>query len=237
MALPKVLIFTPIYEAKDYCLDKFIEHADKINYPNKEHILVDNSKDKSYYYTLKNKLEPKGYKVYHIKRGNNSREALTRAQNFARKLALEDTKTRYVMSLESDIMVPEDIIQRLMRHAKNVVTAYYTIGNDNVRVPCITIPEFHENLGAYGTRLLKTYDEIAEYTNKGLKKVQAGGMGCCLIYKDIMEMFPFKYDPRYTSHSDVYFFNDCFNHNIEVFVDTDIQCPHDNSDWSLVKDA
>ena len=236
MLPPKVLIFTPIYDQKDYCLDKFVSYVSKINYPNKKHIFIDNSPSKKYYYQLKGKLEPLGFEVYHIKRGNNSREALTRAQNFARKIAI-DEGYNYLFSIESDIMVPMTVTQDLMKHSKDVVTAYYTIGNDKVRVPCITIPEYHENLGVYGTRLLKTQEEVNSFTRKGLQEVQAGGMGVCLMYIDVVKKFPFKYDPRYRSHSDVYFFTDCFNHNKKVFVDTDIICPHDNSDWSKVDDA
>jgi len=234
MQPPKVLLFTPIYEAKDYCLDKFISYAKKINYPNFKHILIDNSKTKQYYYNLKNKLEDTNIAVFHVSRGNNSREALTRAQNFARNIALKEDY-KYLMSLESDIMIPETIIQDLMIHGKDVVTAYYLIGT-KVKLPCITIPEYHENLGAFGTRLLKTHEEIAEYTDKGLKQVQAGGMGVCLIYIDVVKKFIFKYDPRFNGHSDVYFFTDCFNNNVRVFVDTNIKCPHDNSDWKNVKD-
>lgn len=232
--LPKVLVFTPIYEAKDYCLDKFLEQCGKLNYPNYEHIFVDNSATKKYYYDLQGKLKEHGIEVYHVARGNNSREALARAQQYARKKFLEGDY-EYLLSLESDIMAPEDTIQRLILACKPVVTGLYTIGNEKIRIPCITLKEFNQQLGAWGTRLLKP-EEFKQFRNSGLVSVAAGGMGVCLMKRHVVEKFPFYYDPRFTGHSDIYFFNDCLNNKIPVFVDTDLYCEHDNSDWMAVKD-
>lgn len=231
---PKVLIFTPIYKAKDYCLDEFVENAQKLTYSNYEHIFVDNSDTKQYYYELKQRLEPKGYKVFHVNRGNNSREALARAQNFARRYMLEGDY-KYFFSLESDIFPPENAIEELMKYVVPVVTGSYLIGTKKFKLPCITIAEFNEELGAWGSRLLKR-DELPQYTDKGLVRVQAGGMGCALIHRRVISKFKFTYDPRFQGHSDIYFFNACFNNKIPVFVNTSLHCRHENSDWSKVED-
>ena len=231
MDLPKVLVFTPIYEAKDYCLDMFIEHCKKINYPNYTHIFIDNSKGTSYV----KKLRSKGLKAYHIDRGGNSREALARSQIFARRKALDEGYD-YIFSLESDIMIPDGtIIQRLISTGKEVISGLYFIGTDQIRVPCITLPEFSEDLQAWGTRLL-TREEIPDYFNNGIVQVQAAGMGCCLIARRVIEKINFFYDPRFMGHSDIYFFNNCFENQIYVFVDTSYMCEHDNSNWQDVKD-
>jgi hypothetical protein len=227
--IPKVLIFTAIYDKKDYSMSKFLACARKINYPNFRHIFIDNSEDLEYF----TKLKRQGLDVYHVQRGNNTRESLARAQEFARILASNEDYD-YILSIESDIYVTPDVVQTLLFHAKDVVSAWYEIGTKEIRVPCITIAYFDEKIGAYGTRLLKP-DEFKEYTNNGLKVVQAAGMGCCLIYKSVFLRFPFTYDERFTGHSDIYFFNDCFNNKIPVFVDTDLRFEHENSDWSKVE--
>lgn len=232
MKLPKVLIFTAIYSAKDYCLDEFIKHAEALNYPNYRHIFIDNSADDSFYL----ELLTKGLDAHYVGRGNNSREAIARAQTFARRMAIEEGYD-YLFSLESDVMVPSDIISNLMKHTKPVVSGVYFIGDRHkgVRVPCITIPEWNDSLQAYGTRLLNR-DEFADYRNKGLQRVQAGSFGCCLIHRDIFKKIPFTYDPRFKGHSDIYFFNDCFRKQIPIYVDTDIYCDHQNEVWDNVKD-
>lgn len=228
---PKVLVFTPVYEKKDYCFDKFMSNAKKLTYPNFDHIIIDNSKTKDYYTSLKRR----GYKnVYHIERGNNTREALARAENFARKKAIEGGYD-YLFSLESDILCPPEIIETLMSHRKKVVTGLYMIGVNGVSIPCITVPEFSDKLQALGTRLLKR-EEIPKYQNAGLAQVHTGGLGCALIHRDIFTKYVFRYDPRYQSHSDVYFFSDLWNDQVPIYVDTDMYCDHDNSDWALVED-
>lgn len=234
MGLPKVLVFTPIYEAKDYCLFDFIESVKELTYPNFEHILIDNSVDKKYYLKLKKRYG--SMNIHHVSRGNNSREALARSANFARKYAIENGYD-YMLSLESDVFAPKEIIEGLMTWGKDVVTGLYFIGDRSkgVRVPCVTIAKWNDSLGAWGTRLLEP-KEWNDYLKKGLKQVQAGGFGACLIHKNVFERFSFYYDPRFQGHPDIYFFNQLFEAKIPVFVDTDMVCDHMNTNWSDVKD-
>lgn len=238
MKLPKVLVFTVTYAGKDYCLDEWLGYVKKLSYPNKRHIIIDNSNDNLVYYNkLKEKLTPLGIEVYHIERGNNSREAIARGQNFARKIALEEGYD-YLFSLESDIMCPPNIIESLMAWGVDIVTGLYLLGDKHdakVRIPCITVPEFHKELGAFGTRLLRP-EEWVEWTNKGIKQCQAGGMGCCLMSEYALRKTPFYYDTRFKGHSDIYFFNRMFELRVPVFIDTDCYCEHKNSDWSKVED-
>jgi hypothetical protein len=232
MGVPSVLIMTPIYDKKDYCLKKFLEHSNNISYPNKKHIFIDNSEGMDY----TKKLRKMGLIAYHVERGQNTRESLARAQNFGRRYAIEN-KFDYLFSLESDVMVHPDIIQRLMIHGKNVISGVYLIGapGQPIRIPCITLPEWHPELGAFGTRLLKP-EEWQEYVHKGIKQVQAAAFGCCLIHKSIFSTVTFYYDARFMGHSDVYFFNEMFKRREAVWVDTDLFCDHDNSDWAKVED-
>jgi hypothetical protein len=236
MKLPRVLIFTITYEGKEYARENFMSFINNINYPKEyyRHIIIDNSPTTEYYDKLVSLYGSEN--VFHTARGNNTREALARSQNFARNIAIKDNYD-YLFSIESDIMVPPTIIQRLLQHGMKVVSTLYFIGDRSIgqRVPCITLPEFFEDLGAWGSRLL-TLEEYPEYLNQGLKPVHAAGMGCCLIHKDVFKKFIFYYDPRVIGHSDIFFFQDCFIHKIPVYVDTDILCDHENSKWSDVKD-
>ena len=230
--LPKVLIFTVTYEGKDYCLEKFLKGLNGINYPNYKHVFIDNSHDEKY----SEKLKKLGYDVIHVNRADNTREAIAISQNMARKIALEGNYN-YLMSLESDIIPPKDVVQRLIRHGKDVITGLYHIGDKSKgqRVPCITLKKWNEQLGAYGTRLLAA-DEWEDYISNGLKQVEAGGFGCCLIHKSVFSKIKFYYFKELKGHSDIFFFNDCFRRKIPVFVDTDIICEHDNQPWEGIKD-
>jgi len=230
--LPSVLIFTPIYDKKDYCLNEFIEWNKKLTYPNKRHIFIDNSENLNYV----NKLRRLGLEAYHVDRGGSSREGLARSQNFARKRCL-DGGYDYLFSLESDIFCPPNIIEKLMYHQLNIVTGLYMIGDRALeqRVPCITIDEKTDK-GTMGSRLLHP-EEYMDYFHKGLKVVAAGGMGCCLMYRKVLENTGFTYVPGHRGHSDVFFFMEQRRrHRQLICVDTDAFCDHKNSNWNEVRD-
>jgi len=235
--LPKVLIFTITYSGKDYCLDAFIENAKKFTYPNKHHIIIDNSDDGGVYYKkLKEKLEPQGFEVFRTERGNSSREALARSQNFARKIALEE-KYPYIFSLESDIIPKPNVIEALMVHSLDMVCGLYMIGDPKggIRIPCVTLYQKNEKTGTMGTRRLFV-EELEDYIYQGLKVVASAGLGCSLMYTKILEDVKFTYIPGLKSHSDVFFAVDINRKKIPIIVDTDIVCDHLNSSWDLVKD-
>jgi hypothetical protein len=231
MKIPKVLIFTTTYEGKDYVFEEFLQCVKNINYPNFKHIWLDNS-ESDYH----KKLESKGLEVYKIKRGGSSREAITRAQEFARQMAIKEGYD-FLMSIESDLLVPNTIVQDLMKHWRPVVTALYHIGPkiESLRLPCIALPEYSEKFHGWGSRLLKL-EEVNDYYKQGLKQVHTGGMGVCLIQRSVFEKVPFYFDVRYAGHSDIYFYAKCFELRLPVFVDTDIVVEHKNSNWLDVKD-
>jgi hypothetical protein len=237
ITFPKVLVFTPIYDKKDYCFDRFLENCQKFTYKNYEHIIIDNTSDGGTYFNrLLEKCTPLGIKVYHTERGNSSREALARAQNFARKIFL-DGDYDYLMSLESDIFPKPNIIDRFVLHNLDIVTAVYLIGDRSTEqvVPCITIDKKDPVLKTGGTRLLRREERI-EYLNKGLKQVAAGGMGCCMMHRNVLEKIAFTYIPGLSAHSDVFFFATARRYHIPVLVDTDVYCEHENSNWKDVVD-
>jgi GT2 family glycosyltransferase len=249
MKLPKILMFTPTYAGKDYCFDKFVENVGKFTYPNIKHIIIDNSPDDNYYKTLKERLVKSSIEVYHVDRGGSSREAIARAQNFARKMALEG-EYDYMFSLESDIFPDYNIIERLLIHCKKVVTGLYLIGTEDkkLKVPCITVFDYKPEIGMFGSRLIGVKEdpntkkkfldekEIMDFLEPGLKEVAAGGMGVCLFHKDVFTKIPFMYEPKMNGHSDIFWFNECFRNQFRVFVDTGAYCEHEYSAWSKVTD-
>ena len=222
-------MFSPTYEGKEYCRKEFVENISNLKYPNYDFLMIDNSKEEDYY----NKLKAEGVPVVRVPRGSNSREALAAAQNYARKKALEENYD-YVLSVESDIFPPKDIIQRLLRHWKPVVGAWYYIGgfNNTPKIPCV----FTVNSSS-GTRLITNKEHEMMLNKGGLHQVHGMGVGCTLIDTNVLKDYVFWYDERFDNkHSDVYFYMDLWNDKVPVYVDYDIMVEHKNSDWNLVSD-
>ena len=235
MKIPKILVFTITYEGKDYCYDKFMSYAKELNYPNMKHIIIDNSKTEDYFNTLTERLADSPIEVYRTERGNNTREALARSQEYARRIAVKEGYD-YIMSIESDLYFPPDIIQRLLSHAKEYVGALYLIGEKKDRIPCITIPEYNEELKIFGTRLLTEKGEAEGFVHSGLRIVSNCGLGCTLIKRDVFKDIMFMYYPNLKGHSDTFYSNAAYKKGFKVFCDTDILCYHDNIAWENVKD-
>lgn len=249
--MAKLLIVTPIFEQKEYCLHDFLKHLYSLNLPEWEHVIIDNSADNSFYRKIKLKYEKKFPKTafHHVKRGSSSREALARAQSLGRKLFLEGNYTHF-LSLESDIFPVQNAIKMLLFEMEDVITGWYNIGEEGVKVPCVTIPEYQEDTKVLGTRILglkphpkvagKKYidqHEIDEYQAEHKVGVIAGGMGCCLIKRYVLEKISFQFEVGLSGHSDIWFFNDCYRQGISVFVMPKAYCDHQNSPWSNVRDA
>lgn len=226
---PKVLVFTPTYEGKDYIFKEFYNALVSIDYPNYDFMIIDNSKDMSYV----NKLRREGYQhIHHVPRGENSRQALCNAQNYARERALREGYD-YVLSIESDLIVTPDVINRLMSYNVPVVGGLYFIGIE-IKIPCVF---FVTQKGIMrGTRLI-SLSEAEKFINTGLQKVHGCGLGCALIKREVLERFTFWHDERFADkHSDVYLYMELENAGIPVFCDTNYIVRHEPSDWSFVRD-
>lgn len=230
---PKVLVAIPTYDGKDYILDECVKCVKSFTYPNFEYIIVDNTKDVKYFL----KLRRRGYKseLHHVSRGSNSRQALCNAQNFAREKAIKEDFD-YLLFVESDLLPPTGTIERLLSHNKAVVGVFYLLGVGKFKQPCVFLREYNPKELCVGTRLIKP-EEFTKYYHNGLVRVHGLGLGTTLIRIDIVKRFIFWYDERMDNkHSDVYFYLDCDNNGIPVYLDSDFMVTHFPSDWKNVKD-
>ena len=258
---PKVLIGTPIYDKKEYALEKQLKHVRNIDYTNCEQVFFDNSKSDKFYY----KLKSKGLKVIRVPRGKNSREAVANSMNRMFMYAL-DNGYEYCLVLENDLYPDPKIIKRLLSHNKSVVASYYFIGIDEdeaklqtlikqvkqheiteeqfedstkglfYKTPCIFVKDVKKDSNFIGTRRL-TRVEGLNYYQTGLRKIHGAGLGATLIKRDVMARFKFYTDSRFENkHPDVYFYADLEDARVPVYLDTSIVVPHQPTDWHKVKD-
>lgn len=243
MSLPKVLVGVVTYEGKDYIFNQFIENILNFSYPNFDVVIVDNSRGKKYYRHLTKKLKRTNVQVHHVKRGLTSREAQANSLNLIRDLLLEG-EYDYFMSIESDLIPPRDIIERLLTHKTPSVGCLYNIGfsNSESEPPRYCVFSVQEKSNGKGLATINVPDHISkDWFGMGVIKVHGCGLGCTLIKTDLIEDTPFRFyisdnPDEPAKHADVLWYADVHAKGIDVFVDTDIVIPHFNSDWNLVKD-
>lgn len=240
MSVPKVLVGVVTYEGKDYCWDLFFKNLLNLEYPNYDVLIVDNSKNGKYYRELQKRTKKhKNITIARVDRGLSSREAQANSLNYIRNHML-DNDYDYFMSIESDLVPPVDIIERLMSHKKQVIGSIYLIGFPDSQSqpprPCL----FNVRKDKHGKVETFNLPPNVGFTfyGKGVMKVHGCGLGATLIKRDVLEKIKFWYiHDDVIKHSDVLFYMDLHNIQIQCHVDTDMIIPHYNSKWSDVKDA
>lgn len=230
---PKILITAPQHESKMYAFDAWFSNIKNFTYPKDkiEIFLADNSKtDKNTKYLISKGITavhtPQNKKgLYHTI--NDSHEA-------CRQYAI-DNGFDYMLHLETDVIPPIDVIERLLNNNRKVVTGTYDIFFGTKRKAMIQLDEkFDRNISAYRTMEFVQNAEPVFFNGK-TQNIYHAGLGCALIHRSIFEMLPFRYVDGYNMHTDTWFANDCYLLNTNIYADTTVQCKHYNQTWLGVK--
>lgn len=216
MNMPKVLVGSPISDLYEYCFDKFAASRKRLTYPNHDLFFVDNSKEDDFSKKVKNA----GLPVTRIPWADKARLRMINSRNLLRKKALEEGYD-YFLNLDQDIIPPDDIVERLIRHDKDVVTGVY----------------YNPLTNSKGERQLRAVicvkegDKLRYLNNKELAtphliKVHVCGTGCILIHRKVLEKIEFRYDPNDLLFDDSWFVVDAYDEGFEVYADTGAKCQH-----------
>src|SRR3989344_8026379 len=118
--MKKILVGCPTYEGYNYCLKEYAEQANSLTYTNYDVTLADNSPGKDYAETIKKH----GLGVIKGPYSDNVYKRIVESRNLLRQKAIDEDYD-YFLSLEQDVIPPKDIIERLMKHGKDIVTGIY----------------------------------------------------------------------------------------------------------------
>lgn len=227
MKIPKVLVGCPTYDGMEYCLNEYIKAVKNLTYPNYDILLVDNSKDDYY----SNKIKKYNLHVIKIEYMENPKDRIVESRNILRQKVL-DGDYDYLFSLEQDVIPPEDIIERLLRHNKKVISGVYYkyVWESGVSqlaaLVMIGVNEDGKLTEHKEADCLVRYMYPEEVEEPRLIKVEGAGLGCVLISKEVLEKIKFRYDKKKDSYDDMFFFIDTKKEKIDFYVDTSIKCKH-----------
>ena len=213
----KVLIGIITSDRKDYCLDMFTQTIMNLNTIGLETdiVLIDNSEDPLY----KNKLEDKGFYVIHNPWQRYVRDRITSSRNLLREITLKGNYD-YLFSVDSDIFLRKEELQRLISYDKKFVFGPYPIKLDKIGVKLAVqrSPKIFYNLNMIGLGLIKT---------------GAVGMGCTLIHREILEKVKFRNDPKtLTTKEDILFCDDALKLDYSIWTDFSKLISHMNTGWA-----
>ncbi len=246
MEQPKVLVGTPVCDLHEHCLEEYVEGLKSLTYSNMDILLVDNSKDDGFF----RKVEGMGIPITRIGWHPNVRERLVRSRNVLRDKMLSEGHD-YFLNLEQDIVPPKDIVERLVSHGKDVVTAvYFTMISHGMQVdrpfPVLlrnASPDIPLSLekGEYGRTRWEWYTEKAVEEPR-LMEVDACGMGALLMHRRVLEKVRFSYPEKgvSTAFDDVWFCHKAKLEGFRIFADTSIKCVHHMRgrlrDWGTISE-
>lgn len=232
MRLPKILVACPTSSKKSYCDSKYFQQLDTLNYPNLDIFICDNSDSMQYYYNLK-KL---GYDSFHVENRNKpSAQILAESHEQCRIKAINGGYD-YMLHLESDVFVPcNDIIQRLLLHRKQVVSAIYPSRHGEQRWFILQQQQRTglEQQGLFIVTNLDKGDDI-NFIDGSVKQIFSNGIGCTLIHRSILEKVKFTWQKNSDNHPDTFFYCELYKQGIKNYVDTSLLCKHENAMWSVL---
>ncbi len=222
--IPKILVGCPTSDHKSYALERYAEGLKSLTYENFDILIVDNSKDESYI----KKIRDLGLPVIKGPYNESARQRIIDSRNILRQKIL-DGGYDYLFSLEQDVIPPKDVVQRLLKHDKRIVTGiYFTYQTNKEGVNLGLAPVLWKKVGKDGLKVMSEKEVI------GYRIIEVGacGLGCILIHKDVLKKIKFRFSKEYEGFDDIWFSYDAFNNGFKIFADTSVKCKHLIVGWS-----
>ena len=216
----KILVGCPTSDYQEYALQEYAEAIKSLTYKNYDHLLVDNSKENSY---LK-KIKATGLQAIKSTYFESAKKRILTSRNILRQRVIEKNYD-YLLSLEQDIIPPKDIIERLLKSKKEIISAVYFMPKDNTLIPLLAIDEGKEK---YGYIPFEYADK-----NNHIININYAGLGAILISKKVLEKVKFRTDET-PGFDDWFFCKDAEKEGFKIYADLSIKCKHllKNRPWN-----
>lgn len=188
---PRVLVGAPMTSHKRYALANYVWTLQHLTYPNRDALVVLDADEDP---TLERLLTALGVRVALAPKAQNPRERIANARQVLWDEAIREGYT-HVLSLESDVTPPLDVIERLMARQKGYVTTVqwntFIIANlDEPRLPAkITrFPALSRQSTESGPREGRYYNLTEEELAEGpMIRVDRSHLGCVLIRTSLLQ--------------------------------------------------
>lgn len=214
---PKVLVCSPISDHHEYCYDEYKSSLKNLSYPNFDILLVDNSKEEAFF----NRVN-KDFPCIKIPYLESVKDRLVTCRNLLREHVLNNNYD-YMFCLDQDVVPPPDVIERLIKNNKSIVSGLYMSSftrNGETRICPVAWVYHKENK----ENLVFVREDILD-TNKTYS-VNLVGTGCILIHRDVLSQILFRTEEDKEGVDDAFFCIDVQLLGYKIFLDTSVKCNH-----------
>lgn len=233
-AFPKIAIGCPTCYLKEDSLEKYVEGLNRYTYPNFDVIIEDNSPTSEY--SEKIKVLGKKWEETHLGHSfrviysgqisTKARERLVNGRNKIREMVLEEGYD-YFLSLEQDVVLPDNGIEQLLAHKKEIVSGtYFTYRETAPKQFALVVVAGKYASPSDAQNEIITMLNIFDLLPSRVMELPLVGLGCVLIHRAALEKVTFRYDPLQAACDDIYFCDDANKQGIKVYLDSSILCAH-----------
>jgi len=236
----KILIASPVYDGMEYCFEDFVDGLKAVDYPGFDILIVDNSRGLDFFERIKG---VSGIKV--IRDDTNEERNMFRVVSSRNKILdyAIDGGYDYLLMMDCDVMVPVDILGKLLAHGKDVVSGlyfnYFPKG-DKIEFLPICYKKLEEKDFAVYKKLYPRADPrelsvqltLEEVRRAELMEVSVPSGGCVLLSRKAFGSGArYGFLDRYLRQDrgttdDIKFFKE-LREKFKVYCDTSILCKHD----------
>jgi hypothetical protein len=230
----QILLAAPVNEYKNYILPEWLSYLETIK-GDFDVLLIDNSKNPEYHKTLPTDKFKRKITIRYTDPGTDTaQQFILRSRNMIRNHFLNGGYT-HLFSLECDVFPPTDVIERLLKHNKPIVSGWYFIEQKEKSHPLFVMANILTISGVFNLFVCSFTHSFLLITGRLVQTI-GNGIGCTLILREVIERIPFRLNPNDNGFDDAFFNQDLWMKGIDHFCDTSLFCEHKNLDWSLVKE-
>lgn len=235
----KILVASPTYDGMEYCLNDFITAIKKIDYPDFEILLVDNSRNKNFFNRISQDKQIKV--IYDETPEEKNLLRLVSSSNLILDYAKENNFD-YVLMMDSDVIPPKNILKELISQKKDIVSGLYYNLFPYKETYCwfpiawrkLTDEEYsasqkvESQFSGINKEDLRKHITEKEVRDGNLMEVLVASNGCVLLSRKVFENKNLRYglSEEVPSAQDVFFFRKCREAGIKIFCYPKILCDH-----------
>jgi len=238
--MKKILVATPTYNGMEYCFEEFLEHLKNIDSEDFDILIMDNSRTKKFFRKIR-KI-PRIKVIYDETKEQRNMDRLISSRNKIIKYAIEKDYD-YLLMMDSDVLVPPDILKKLLNNEKDVCSGLYfnytKVKNEFKFLPvCYRkleekyYPIYEKFFPKANMKMFSRQMSLIEAKSGELFEVSVASAGCLFLSKKAFNsgarygMIKKLEEELKGTTDDIKFFKELRESGFKIYCDTSILCAH-----------